>query len=129
MNAGLPGAGIGGVFYLVLALFMPFLELFKTFRGESSLARWGVVLRQVVMAGAILGGMWLMGLFLGVLVEMASSADTSKITHMIAAGNSSGFAKLNIFHIAPVVMSLITLTTILVATHVCVLVFRRPATQ
>jgi hypothetical protein len=40
MNAGLPGTGIGGVFYLVSALFMPFFELFKTLRGESNLERW-----------------------------------------------------------------------------------------
>jgi len=127
MNAGLPGAGIGGVFYLVLALFMPFLELYKTIRGESSLKRWLIVVRQLMMAGAIFAGMWLMGLFLGVLLASSSTGNTENLNHMIQAGYAVEFAKLNIFHIAPVLMSLLTLSVILIFTHVLVLVFRPAA--
>jgi len=108
-------------------LFMPFLELYKTIRGESSLKRWLIVVRQLMMAGAIFAGMWLMGLFLGVLLASSSTGNTENLNHMIQAGYAVEFAKLNIFHIAPVLMSLLTLSVILIFTHVLVLVFRPAA--
>ncbi len=49
-NAGLPGTGLGGLMYIVLALAMPFFELLQTVRGRSSLARWKLVLRQTAIA-------------------------------------------------------------------------------
>jgi hypothetical protein len=116
MNAGLPGTGIGGVFYLVSALLMPFLELFKTLRGESNLGRWLLVTKQLVMAGTIMGGMWLMGLILGVVVNW-SGAIGSKLGKAFHLGYTTHLAKLNVFHIAPLVISLFTLSTIYLLTH------------
>ncbi len=135
MNAGLPGVGIGGVFYLVLALFMPFLELYKTIKGESSLKRWGIVVRQLVMAGSILAGMWLMGLFLGVLLTISGGMETEKISELVQiaqigqVGQVAEIAKLNIFHMAPVIMSLMTLLVILILTQVLVFLFRPSVTR
>lgn len=40
MFAGLPGIGVGTLFYVVLAFAMPFTELIQTVRGQSSVARW-----------------------------------------------------------------------------------------
>ena len=40
MFAGLPGTGIGGIFYLLLTLWMPVHELYLTARGRSSAERW-----------------------------------------------------------------------------------------
>ena len=57
MNVGLPGTGIGGLFYLLMALFMPVAELFHTFRGRSTLHRWRLVLRQANLAAGILFGL------------------------------------------------------------------------
>ena len=54
-SAGLPGTGIGGLFYILLALWMPVAELHATVRGRSSLARWRRVLAQFAMACAIVG--------------------------------------------------------------------------
>ena len=66
MTAGLPGVGIGGLFYLISALLMPFVELVRTVRGRSSLARWAVVARQfamaVVMVLALAAVVWCMHL-------------------------------------------------------------------
>jgi hypothetical protein len=53
MNAGLPGVGIGGLFYLLCALLMPFVELGRTFAGRSSAERWRSVAVQFVMALAM----------------------------------------------------------------------------
>jgi hypothetical protein len=64
MTAGLPGVGIGGLFYLISALLMPILEVVRTVRGRSSLARWRTVGRQfamaVVMVGALTAVVWVL---------------------------------------------------------------------
>ena len=52
-NAGLPGTGLGGLFYVLLALWMPVAELRATLRGESSAARWRQVGTQFVLACGI----------------------------------------------------------------------------
>ena len=67
MSAGMPGAGIAGVFYLASALLMPVIELERTMRGESSLAAWRLVLRQFAVACAILAGVWSTGWALGLI--------------------------------------------------------------
>jgi hypothetical protein len=54
MTVGMPGTGLGGLFYLVLALTMPVYELYLTVRGRSSPQRWRFVARQAAMALAIL---------------------------------------------------------------------------
>lgn len=54
MNVGLPGTGIGGLFYIATALLMPFFELIQLLRGRSSAARWRCVAAQTGMAAAIL---------------------------------------------------------------------------
>ena len=58
MTAGLPGTGIGGIFYLLLATYMPVCEFFKTLQGRTTLKRWGGVTLQLVFVGSILGTMW-----------------------------------------------------------------------
>jgi hypothetical protein len=52
-SAGLPGTGLGGLFYLLLAFWMPFAELSRTVRGRSSRARWRDVAEQFAMACGI----------------------------------------------------------------------------
>jgi hypothetical protein len=53
MTAGLPGTGLGGLLYVVLALLMPLRELYLTARSRSSRERWALVARQAAMALAI----------------------------------------------------------------------------
>jgi hypothetical protein len=62
MTAGLPGVGIGGLFYLLCALLMPFVELGRTMTGRSSAAAWrrvgGQFVMAVAMVAAITGVIW-----------------------------------------------------------------------
>ena len=58
MTVGLPGTGIGGLFYLVTAFLMPVHELGLTLRGRSNYKRWRSVVLQVALAGGIIGGLW-----------------------------------------------------------------------
>lgn len=57
MNAGLPGTGIGGLFYILLALLMPLRELYLTARGRSSRERWRLVLQQLLIACGIVASL------------------------------------------------------------------------
>jgi hypothetical protein len=58
MMAGLPGSGIGGMFYVGLTLFMPFRELYRAVRGKSQARRWSFIATQVGFVVAIAAGMW-----------------------------------------------------------------------
>jgi hypothetical protein len=50
MSAGLPGLGLGGLFFVLSALLAPFVELIRTMRGRSSVAAWRAVGRQFALA-------------------------------------------------------------------------------
>lgn len=54
MSAGLPGLGLGGLFFVVTALIGPFAELARTARGRGSVAAWRETLRQFAMAVAMI---------------------------------------------------------------------------
>jgi len=124
MTAGLPGTGIGGVFYLLSALLMPLVELVKTLRGQSSWPRWVLVIRQFAMASGIVAGMWMLGIVLGLLLEAQPDVEIARIVNTEIAVRLEQVAKLNVFHIAPVIMSMLTLTLIIVMTNVLRLFYR-----
>lgn len=54
MVAGMPGTGIGGIYYLLLAFLMPVQELHLLCRGRSSWLRWRRVAVQVCNASGVL---------------------------------------------------------------------------
>ena len=53
-NAGLPGTGIGGLFYILLALSMPFVEASRALRSRSGPRLWQQVFTQFTLACGIL---------------------------------------------------------------------------
>ena len=53
-NAGLPGTGIGGLFYILLALAMPVIAISRALRGRPGPHRWSQVLTQFALACGIL---------------------------------------------------------------------------
>jgi len=57
MNAGMPGTGLGGLFYVLLALAMPLLEVVRTVQGRSSAERWRLALTQAGIALGIVAAM------------------------------------------------------------------------
>jgi hypothetical protein len=50
VSAGLPGLGLGGLFFILLGLLAPFVELIRTARGRSSVAAWRAAGRQFALA-------------------------------------------------------------------------------
>lgn len=54
MSAGLPGLGLGGLFFILSALLAPVVELVRTARGQSSAAAWRGVARQFAIAATMI---------------------------------------------------------------------------
>jgi hypothetical protein len=54
MSAGLPGLGLGGIFFVVSALLAPLFELVRLARGTSTPARRRQIARQFAMALAMI---------------------------------------------------------------------------
>lgn len=59
MVVGLPGTGIGGLFYLFMTFWMPVHELYRLVRGRSSLERWKFIAFNWIIVAGILGTLWL----------------------------------------------------------------------
>lgn len=94
MTAGIPGVGLGGLFFVISALLMIVVELYRTVRGRSSGARWRFVGRQAAMALGIIfatvAALWLLELAipgnpLEVRVDAAGASSGDQLVATIAA--------------------------------------------
>jgi hypothetical protein len=69
MFAGLPGIGVGTLFYVLIAIWMPIREIAVVAQGQSSWARWRLIGTQLVFACGILASvavadrllLWMLG--------------------------------------------------------------------
>jgi hypothetical protein len=108
MTVGLPGVGIGGIFYLASALLMPVRSLVAVVRGRAHEARWPTALRQAALAGGILGALWLTGLVLGwVIAHLMPEA-----SRIIAGGRSASEVR-SVVRTSALALSLGTLAAVL----------------
>ncbi len=58
MVNGLPGTGIGGLFYLLLAALMPLREGVRALRGRSRGVHWRFIGMQWALIGCVLFALW-----------------------------------------------------------------------
>lgn len=95
MSAGLPGLGLGGLFFIISALLAPLFELGRTLQGRSSRSAWRAVGRQFAQAAAMvvtvdlaLRGLYL---FLGAtgLAETPAADETTALP-LLAIGITGG---------------------------------------
>ncbi len=56
MNPGLPGTGIGGLFYILVALWMPVCEVLRRWQGDAT-KRGTLVARQFAIAVGVIAAM------------------------------------------------------------------------
>ncbi|MBX3388433.1 MAG: hypothetical protein KF691_03140 [Phycisphaeraceae bacterium] len=82
MFAGLPATGIGGIFYMGLVFFMPFRELWRAMKGESSIERWIFIASRWGLFAIVIAMMWVQAS----IMKWALGADMSKF---MAAGASA----------------------------------------
>ncbi len=121
MTAGLPGVGIGGIFYVVSALFMPVRAAVLTARGRRADARWGLALRQAGIAAGILGALWLTGWVIAEALRVFAP-------HVLAGTGrgAGGVAAGNVVKVTAIALSLVTLTIVVGAVQLARLVVTRP---
>ena len=62
MIAGLPGTGIGGLFYILLALISPIVEVYRRRRGDTGPTRISTIAFHLAMVLGIAGTLWLCGI-------------------------------------------------------------------
>jgi hypothetical protein len=77
MVVGLPGTGIGGLFYLFMALWMPVHELWRLAHGRSSLERWRFIALNWAVVAGILSCLWLTMLVMKTVL-IATGLDTPR---------------------------------------------------
>lgn len=102
MNVGLPGAGIGGLYYLICTAIMPFKELFLTLTKPKHQFRYRLVFTQFSIASAIIIGFIFIYQFISVLFG-------SNLSLQISINNDSSLPNI----LFPVVISLALLVLIL----------------
>lgn len=100
MSVGLPGTGIGGMFYLMSALCMPFREGYRVLAGRSNPQSRRVVARQVVLALGVLGGIWVAGWLIGLLLLRVPAVAVAMRTLPVLSGHSSNVVKTASFFLA-----------------------------
>src|SRR5258705_12771990 len=106
MTVGVPGTGIGGMFYLLSALAMPLRQAYRWVRRRPSFAGWRVVAGQTVMAGAILAAIWVTGWLLGIAIT--ASARIVGTPHLLAGAHPG-----SVLRTAALVLSAATLAAVL----------------
>lgn len=84
MTVGLPGAGIGGLFYLASTLLLPVRSLVRRLRGRPDSVTWRGQAHLILLALGIIGSLWLAGWLLAFVVPdrvlSASSTVGSTVT-------------------------------------------------
>jgi hypothetical protein len=85
MAAGLPGLGLGGLFFILCALLAPFPELWRTIRGRGELAAWRAIGRQLAQALAMIAAidLSLRLVYLGLTVTGLGHAPSAAIGTVI----------------------------------------------
>jgi len=114
VNAGLPGTGIGGIFYLASALAMPLREAYRRVRGRAAGNR-RVVAAQLAIAGGILGAMWVTGRLLG--LALAAARPIARL--------GTSLPPSNVLRIASITLALGTLASVLVGVELLRLLVHR----
>lgn len=117
MTAGVPGTGIGGLFYLIAALLLPLRGVTLKLRGEQ--VAWPMILRQSRMALLVFLGLWAMGWLIGFILGPVGTAQAAA-----EAGIASPPQYQSILRWAALLTGMVTLAFVLLAVQFARLVAR-----
>ncbi len=122
MSVGLPGSGIGGVFYLLSAICMPVHSAQRSVRGKSTRLR--LMLRQTVLAVLIIGALW--GTGYAIELVLTGTASPTSLRAAVGSGADSGVPR--VLRAATFALTFGTLAFVLLTVQVLRLFIRpRPA--
>jgi len=121
MFAGLPGIGVGTLFYVLMALLMPLWELPRVIKGTSSLSRWSLIGRQLLYASAIVATVMFAERFLLWALGQSKFAPFSPAALLHGElGQRAGGSILA----APITASILLLAAVLIVVELLRLVFK-----
>ncbi|MCX6559062.1 MAG: hypothetical protein NTZ26_00980 [Candidatus Aminicenantes bacterium] len=109
MTAGVPGTGIGGLFYLAAALLLPLRGIWRRLRRVP--VAWPKIVGNTGIAAGILLGIWATGWILGLLVVPSAKSIAGAA---VATGLKSVHAR-NFIRWAALAAGYITLAVVLLA--------------
>ncbi len=117
MVVGIPGTGIGGLFYILMALWMPVRELYLKMKRRGS-ERGRAVVHQFCITLGIVAGMWATGEFFGIVLALGLGVDKN----VKSASHLSAVTRYvhNFLHLTPFLLTL----GVLISVYVAVLVLR-----
>jgi hypothetical protein len=110
MTAGLPGTGIGGLFYLMLVCWMPCRELYRLCRRRSTLRRWLDIAFYASVTVAIVVTMWGEAWLLSQILTRAATA-----VGILRPGTGQGY---QVLAAVSIVLSFGSLVAVVLAVHV-----------
>lgn len=106
MAAGLPGVGLSGAFFIVSAIVAVPLELVRTVRGHSTVARWVEVLRHSGLAIVMLASLELF--YAALRLALAQPLHRlPQLTHgVVVGGHAASRVQLKTMPVLPVLATL-----------------------
>jgi hypothetical protein len=120
--AGLPGAGISALFYLIAVALMPFVGLWRALRGDHRApGQWRLVVRQLVIATGIVVVLFAAGWVVSMVVPQLAvpgGGGNSVSVSQIAIETGMAFARIGL------VAGLVTLMLVLGTVRVIALLDR-----
>jgi hypothetical protein len=119
MTVGIPGTGIGGLFYLASALLLPVRGMVRRLRRRP--VAWLRTLAPAAIALGVLGGLWLSGALLAVLLSHTLGPG------LHGAGPAGGAHHSNVLRIASLLAGIGTLCLVLTGVQVARLTVPRSA--
>lgn len=118
MSVGIPGTGIGGLFYLISGLTMPLREIALALKGQPRRPKvWRLVVRQTALVLGILAGIWTTGWLLGLLV-------VEPVKTIGPASGAPGGTPRNLWGSAAVLAGLATLALVIATVEAARLVLK-----
>lgn len=119
-SAGLPGTGIGGLFYLLAALSSPLRFMWRRATPQRGAATWREVMEVAAIALGVIGGIWFAGWLLGVVLAGHPGALSGLSPRTLASGQAA-----NVVRVAALVAGIATLALVLGVVELARLVSRR----
>lgn len=121
MAVGVPGTGVGGIFYVLLALGMPFRYLARRVRGHARSGEGRAVLLQLALVAGIVGATWAAGLAVTAVLASFTSVGSDAVTAVDAMGATAGATTMR----ATLLTSLISLAGVLLVVQALRLALRQ----
>ena len=111
MTAGLPGAGIGGLFYLASTILLPVRSLVRRLRGQRESGPSRDQSQSLVIAIGIIGALWMAGWLLSLVVP-------DELVHRATTAAAPGSPAQSVLSRATLAVGVITLLLVLLAVEV-----------